>query len=87
MIGAPGGRTAFQWPSQEEGAYATASLEQKLKIIVGSSLNINMLEEFIWAFLKPQITCLCFFRSLQKLSQLGRTVGLYYIPLFQQASH
>lgn len=87
MISAPGGHTAFQRPSQEEGAFAIAFLEQKMKIFSGSSLNINMLEEFIWASLKPWVTRLGFFRSPQKLSQLGRTVGFYYILLFQQSSH
>lgn len=34
--------------------------------------------EFDWASLKPQVTCLCFFSFLKKLSQLERTVVFYY---------
>lgn len=46
-----------------------------------------MLKEFIWASLKSQVICLCFFSFLQKVSQQERTVGFYYILLFQQDSH
>ena len=46
-----------------------------------------MLKEFIWATLKSQVICLCFFSFLQKVSQQGWTVGFYYILPFQQDSH
>lgn len=50
------------------------------------SLNPNMLEKFIWAFLKPQVTCLCYFRFLKKSNPL-RGQLFVFIPLFQRASH
>lgn len=61
--------------------------EAETEDLMGSSFNIIMLEESIRASLKPQVTCLfCFFFSAF-LSQLGGTVGFYYILLFQQGSH
>lgn len=58
--------------------------EAETEDLMGSSFNTNMLEESIRASLKPWVICL-FFSAF--LSQLGGTVGFYYILLFQQAFH
>lgn len=83
------GLTAFQRPNQEDvpmdPSISHRVFEAETEELMGSSFNTNMLEESIRASLKPRVICLCFFSAF--LSQLGGTVGFYYILLFQQTFH